>query len=60
MKLASIALTLLLAAALTGCGGGGTSAVMEPVGDGLRFLGVSAVVAALAVVLARSLEGGDS
>ena len=53
--------SLATAAALTGCGVGSgvpDSTVMEPVGDGLRFIGISAVVAVLAVVLARSLEGG--
>ena len=44
---------------LSACGNTGSSSNnMEPVGDGLHFLGISAVVAVLVAVIGLSRMGG--
>jgi len=42
---------------LSACGNEGSPS-MAPIGDGLRFLGICAVVAVLVAVLSTALRGG--
>jgi hypothetical protein len=52
---------MTLSFVLAACGKASSQSVsMAPIGDGLRFLGISAVVAVLVAVIGRSRRGGGS
>ncbi len=49
---------VLIGVLLVACGNEGSPS-MAPIGEGLRFLGICAVIAVLVAVLAASRRGGD-